>query len=79
MQKTSEQLLWTARYVVRNPVEAGLCAHPAEWSWSSYRATAGLEEPLPFLAVQSLLELFDERPDLAMTRYVEFVDGTSGV
>ena len=25
-------------YIHRNPVRAGLCQHPAEWRWSSYRA-----------------------------------------
>lgn len=29
------------RYVVLNPVLAGLAAEPAAWRWSSYRATAG--------------------------------------
>jgi REP element-mobilizing transposase RayT len=36
-----------ARYVVLNPVRAGLCDHPSEWSWSSYRRAAGLEAPHP--------------------------------
>jgi putative transposase len=31
------------RYVVLNPVRAKLVAHPADYRWSSYRATAGLE------------------------------------
>jgi REP element-mobilizing transposase RayT len=35
-------LLELARYVVLNPVRAGLTARPEEWSWSSYRSTAGL-------------------------------------
>jgi putative transposase len=30
------------RYVVLNPVHAGLAATPEAWPWSSYRATAGL-------------------------------------
>lgn len=37
--------LWSARfvqqklqYVHANPVRAGLCAHPKDWKWSSYRA-----------------------------------------
>jgi REP element-mobilizing transposase RayT len=30
------------RYVLLNPVRAGLCSHPREWPWSSYGATAGL-------------------------------------
>jgi REP element-mobilizing transposase RayT len=25
------------RYVLLNPVRAGLCKHPAEWPWSNYR------------------------------------------
>jgi REP element-mobilizing transposase RayT len=32
------------RYVVRNPVEAHLCHDVADWRWTTYRATAGLEE-----------------------------------
>jgi REP element-mobilizing transposase RayT len=31
-------LLTRYRYVMRNPVTAGLCARPADWPWSSYRA-----------------------------------------
>lgn len=27
-------------YVVLNPVRAGLCDHPADWRWCSYRETA---------------------------------------
>jgi REP-associated tyrosine transposase len=37
--------LWTTRFVRQklnyihlNPVRAGLCKHPAEWKWSSYRS-----------------------------------------
>ena len=26
------------QYIHNNPVRAGLCAHPADWKWSSYRA-----------------------------------------
>ena len=29
------QLLTAYRYVVRNPVDAGLCSNPAAWPWSS--------------------------------------------
>ena len=38
-------LLELARYVVLNPVRAGLAARPEDWSWSSYRAMAGLQIP----------------------------------
>lgn len=35
-------LLELARYVVLNPVRAGMVARPEDWPWSSYRTTAGL-------------------------------------
>jgi REP element-mobilizing transposase RayT len=39
------------RYIVLNPVRAGLVTHPGEWRWSSFRATAG-EAAIPgFLTV----------------------------
>lgn len=79
LQETQEQLLWSARYIVRNPVEAGLCGHPSEWSWTSYRATAGLEPPPPLLSVSKLLSLFGDEPEGAMAAYVDFVDGGVGV
>jgi len=37
------------RYVVLNPVRARLCLHPADWPWSSYRATAGIVQQPAFL------------------------------
>lgn len=29
----------TSRYILRNPVKAGITLHPEEYPWSSYRAT----------------------------------------
>src|SRR5438093_11434847 len=48
--ESEAHLLELCRYVVLNPVRAGLCRPPADWPWSSYRATAGLdpEPPFPF-------------------------------
>ena len=42
------------RYVVLNPVRAGLVEHPRDWAWSSYRATAGETAPPGFLTVDWL-------------------------
>jgi REP element-mobilizing transposase RayT len=39
------------RYIVRNPVAAGCVDDPAEWHWSSFRATVGLVDAPPFLDV----------------------------
>jgi putative transposase len=62
-----------ARYLVLNPVRAGICGHPADWRWSSYRATAGFDEAPSFLAVDALLSTFAADAPLARERYREFV------
>jgi putative transposase len=43
--ESDEDLLWTARYIAWNPVDAGLAPDPLAWPWSSAAATAGLAEP----------------------------------
>jgi REP-associated tyrosine transposase len=71
--KEDAHLLELCRYVVLNPVRAGLCGSPAEWQWSSYRACAGLEQPHPFLDVERVLGLFSHRADEARHAYRSFV------
>ena len=39
------------RYIVLNPVRAGLVAHPRDWKWSSFHATAGETAAPGFLSV----------------------------
>jgi len=52
-----EAYLWTVcRYIVLNPVRAGMVRSPEHWPWSSYRATAGLAGPPPFLDCTRLRE-----------------------
>ena len=36
-------------YLAMNPVRAGLCRHPGEWEYGSFRAAAGWSEPRPHL------------------------------
>jgi putative transposase len=48
------------RYIVLNPVRANLCAHPGDWSWSSYRAGVGLVRAPRFLYARGLHDLFGE-------------------
>jgi len=62
-------LLAVARYVVRNPVRAGLCREAGEWQWSSYRATAGHVECPSFLCTDWLLSRFAPTRRLAQARY----------
>lgn len=52
-------LLNAYRYVVRNPVKAGLCAGPEEWPWSSYAATIGHTDGFSFVDASIVLETFD--------------------
>ncbi len=75
LQKTEEQFLWTLRYVVRNPVEAGLCASPYDAKWTSFAATAGLESAPTYLRAAEILAMFARTEDEARRRYLEFVVG----
>lgn len=47
--QTEVHLLEACRYVVLNPVRAGLVNDPADWQWSSYCASAGLAPALSCL------------------------------
>ena len=62
------------RYIVLNPVRAGLASHPRHWRWSSYRATVGEVRPPSFLTVDWVLSLHHatDRPE-AERRYARFV------
>lgn len=75
LQETEEQLLWTLRYVVRNPVDAGLCGSPFDARWTSFAGTAGLVQPPAHLRADEVLECFGTERDEARRRYVEFVLG----
>lgn len=46
------------RYVVRNPVTAGYVTDPADWAWSSHRATAGMDDPPSFLNLEDIWQVF---------------------
>ncbi len=73
-------LLVVSRYIVLNPVRAGLVRSPADWRWSSYRAHAGYVEPPSFLTVDWLLTHFHavERR-AAHEAYRRFIhEGSSG-
>jgi REP element-mobilizing transposase RayT len=72
-------LLEVARYVVRNPVRAGVVKSAGDWPWSSFRATAGLEPTPSWLDTSFLLDVFGSRKAVAAARYREFVadDGAS--
>jgi REP element-mobilizing transposase RayT len=67
-------LLELARYVVLNPVRAGMVGAPGDWPWSSYRATVGEESSVPaFLETDWVLRAFAERRAEAVAGYRRFV------
>ena len=66
-------LLELTRYVVLNPVRAGMVKKPDNWLWSSYRASVGLDPAAPWLEVDGLLAQFGKRRSLAQQRYAQFV------
>jgi len=72
-------LLEVCRYVVLNPVRAGMVADPADWLWSSYRAMVGRERSPAWLDVDWVLGQFGRRPTQAVERYTQFVRTTSKI
>lgn len=66
-------LLEVARYVVLNPVRAGMVAKAHEWPWSSYRATAGLADSPAFLTVDWILSQLGDTREEATLAYRRFV------
>ena len=71
-------LLAAVRYVARNPVEAGLCADPSEWPWSSYPELIGAARPSSFVSSAWLLALVAPQRDLALERLRAFVEQVPG-
>ena len=71
-------LLELVRYVVLNPVRAGLVQSPADYPWSSYADTAGLRVPVEWLVVDWTLGQFGPGVGEARRRFREFVSEGRG-
>jgi putative transposase len=57
---SEKHLLELARYLPLNPVRADLCRAAADWRWSSYAATAGIEPSPWFLDAASVIDRFEQ-------------------
>ena len=68
-------LLEAYRYMVMNPVEAGLCATPEEWPWSNYAGTIGMAEPHSFDDPSRIIGCFDGPRELQIAQLRAFVKG----
>jgi putative transposase len=71
--ETTYDLLELSRYIVLNPVRAGLCADASGWPWSSYRAFVGEARPAPFLTTEWLLAQFGRDVERAREAFRTFV------
>ncbi len=68
-----KHLLELARYIVLNPVRAGLVERVGDWRWSNYRATAGMAAVPPWLVVDWTLAQFARSRYTAREAYRRFV------
>jgi REP element-mobilizing transposase RayT len=72
-----EYLLELSRYLMLNPVRAGITRFPWEYTWSSYRATVGKERAPEFLTTDWLLARCGDKRGLARRGFENFVrEGT---
>lgn len=66
-------LLELCRYIVLNPVRAGLVSAPGDWPFSSYRATAGLASPPAWLETGWTLDQLESARGSRTQAYRAFV------
>ena len=66
-------LLELCRYVVLNPVQAGMVRSPGQYKWSSYGATAGRVKSPSFLTIDWVMSQCGRRRKLVQERYKQFV------
>jgi putative transposase len=77
---TGEAHLFEAlRYVVLNPVRGAVADSPADWRWSSYRATVGMSRPPRWFQAARVLALFAVDAESAQREYGAFVHEGIGV
>jgi putative transposase len=73
LQESERQFLWTLRYVLRNPVEAGICSSVQQWRWSSYHDTVRAGYTPAFLCVDEVLGYFGTTPERQIVAFNAFL------
>jgi REP element-mobilizing transposase RayT len=71
--QSDAQFQMAAAYVALNPVDAGLCARPEDWAWSSHAAAIGTAALPPWLDVPRLLGYFASAGGEPVRRYERLV------
>jgi putative transposase len=66
-------LLELSRYVVLNPIRAGIVKNMDDWPWSSYSATIGKSLIQDWLETDWLLSHFGKQRKRARLKYIDFV------
>ena len=66
-------LLELARYLVLNPVRAGMVKDPGRYPWSSYRASVGTAPSPAWLSTDWILGHYGKTRAVAQRRYAAFV------
>lgn len=69
----NEYLLELVRYIHLNPVEAGICVHPARHRWTSHRSYLNDSLSPVWLSRHEVLGRFSSRPNKAKRQLDEFV------
>lgn len=69
----NEYLQELSRYIVLNPVRAGMVESAENWGWSSYRATAGMEFCPVWFDREWILSSFGRKEKTAIKHYIQFV------
>jgi hypothetical protein len=72
-------LLELTRYVVLNPVRAGMVNDVVDWPWSSYLAMVGRASAPVWLEIDWLLSHFDLDRKTAVSQYIDFVRAGIGL
>lgn len=72
-------LLELARYVVLNPLRAGMIGDVGDWPWSSYQAMIGQVPSPTWLRTDWLLGQFGQQQNRAIANYVDFVRAGVGL
>jgi putative transposase len=72
-------ILELSRYIILNPVRAGMVSSVEEWPWSSYRAMAGLATREPFVHTDWILGIFSDVKSQAQSEYISFVHDGLGI
>jgi putative transposase len=67
-------LLEVCRYIVLNPVRAGIVHNPLEWAYSSYRKTMGDREQYKYLYSDLILSFFSNSLGDAKKGYEKYVE-----